>query len=218
MFIRRPSIQQTRLHWAVEFSPHSRDVIQILRKHWHLLYDIPGCDKFPETGYRRTQSLQDMLTKTNSEIDKRSLPKSIVVGHHSYWNCSICFMNVRTMKIDFPDLGFSHVLQHFSDCKTKMCVYLLICKCKLRYVGSTQRQLRVRLQEHRSHIKHGIIEAPLTQHCLDNALEFSDFQCIVLEVITTHGGMYSDLNKWLLQRETFWITRLKNLFYLFYFI
>lgn len=120
-------------------------------------------------------------------------------------------MNVTTNIVDFPDLGFSYELKHFLNCKTKMCVYLLVCKCKLRYVGSTQRQLKICLQEHRSHIKHRVMEAPLTQHCLENKHDFHDFQCTLLEVTTTHAGMYSDLNKQPLQRETYWITRLKTM-------
>lgn len=93
--------------------------------------------------------------------------------------------------------------------KTKMCVYLLTCKCSLRYVVSTCRQLKVRLQEHQSRIKHHVLDAPLTQHCLEKNHDFSKFCCVVLEVLPCN--IHSDVNKRLLQRETFWIFRLKTL-------
>lgn len=53
LFARRESNQQTRFHWAMEFFPHSREVLQILKKHWHLLYEGPGCESFPEIGYQK---------------------------------------------------------------------------------------------------------------------------------------------------------------------
>lgn len=162
-----------------------------------------------KSNLRSFESLQDILTKTDFETDTWHVQRSIVVGHPSCWNCSVCPLNIKTTKINFPNLGFSH--HYFSNCRTKMCVYLLICKCKLRYVDSTQRPLKIRLQEHRSRIKHEILEAPLTQHCLEMKHDFKDFQCIVLEVVTTNAGMHSDLNKRLLQRETFRITKLKTL-------
>lgn len=90
-----------------------------------------------------------------------------------------------------------------------MCVYLLICK--LRYVGSTCRQFRIRLQEHHSRIRRCLLEAPLTQHCLEKGHEFTDFHCIVLEVLDTSDSHHKDLLRILLQRETYWIFKLKSL-------
>lgn len=81
----------------------------------------------------------------------------------------------------------------------------------MRHVGSTQQQLRIRLQEHRSRIKHQVMEAPLTQHCLENNHDFNKFQCNVLEVIATSAGVHFNSHRRLLQREFFWITRLKTL-------
>lgn len=195
----------------MEFSPLSGDVVKILKKYWHLLFEVPGCDKFPVIGYKRTRSLRDLLTKTEFEIDTRETQTNIVSGHHLCGHCSVCYMNVKTVKTEFPELGFTHNLTQFSNCQTRMCIYLLSCFCKLRYVGSTQRPLKVCLLEHKSRIKNEIKEAPLVQHCVDMKHEFKDFCCVVLKVITVNAGMHSDLNKRLLQRELFWIMRLKTL-------
>lgn len=132
-------------------------------------------------------------------------------GHHKCGHCSVCSLSMLTNKIDFTDLGFTHELTHFSNCNKTMCIYLLICKCTLRYAGSTQWKLKIRLQEHRSHVKNRVLEAPLTQHCLDNRHGFNYFKCIVLETVISTTGVHLDLNKKLLQHETFWITRLRIL-------
>lgn len=70
-------------------------------------------------------------------------------------------------KLFFSDLGFTHVLKQFSNCKRKMCVYLLTCRCGLRYVGSTRHQLKVCIQEHVSRIRNTVLEVPLVQHFID---------------------------------------------------
>lgn len=78
-------------------------------------------------------------------------------------------------------------------------------------MGSTRCQLEIRVLEHRSRIKRNIMEVPLTQHCLDKGHDFKDFRCIALEVLDTSNSQYKDLQRTLLQRETFWIYKLKSL-------
>lgn len=124
--------------------------------------------------------------------NQRSTTISNVSGHRC-GHCSICFMNEETKFVDFTDLGIRHVVCQFSNCRMKMCVYILMCKCKLRYVGSTHCQLGVRLKEHRSRIKHSVMEASLTQHCLGNGHEFNGFRCVVLEVLSMSDSNYIDV-------------------------
>lgn len=129
-------------------------MLQILRKYWYLLQDIPKCEQFPEVGYRKTQSLKDILTSSDFSSDDWTTPTSSLRGHHKCGQCSVCHLNMETRYVDFTDLGFRHELHQFSNCKTKICIELLSCKCMSRYVGSTQRQLKIRLQEHWSRRKH----------------------------------------------------------------
>lgn len=92
-----------------------------------------------------------------------------------------------------------------------MCVYLLTCRCDLRYVGSTRRQLKVRIQEHVSRIHNKVLEAPLVQHFIDLQHSENDFSCVVLETLKDSGGTHKDLHQTLLQHESFWIFKLKSL-------
>lgn len=55
------------------------------------------------------------------------------------------------------------------------------------------------------------MEAPLVQPCVTENHHFNEFHCVVLEVLNAHKDEHSDLCKRLLQREIFWITRLKTL-------
>lgn len=172
-----------------------------------ILSDVPACKDLPEEGYRRTRSFRG-LTRTSTPF-KQNIP--LVRGNHKCGQGAICSIMLETKEIVFADLNIKHKLCFFSNCKTKFRVYLLICECKLRYVGSTCRQLKVRVLGHRSGIKRKIMEALLTQHCLEKGHDFNNFRCTVLEVLDTRNYQHSDSLRVLRQRETFWIHKLKSL-------
>lgn len=112
----------------------------------------------------------------------------------------------------FPELGFEHKLQSFTNCKCPMSISLLTCKCSLHYVGSTRRPLKVRIQEHVSLLKHKVAEAPLVQHFSEVGHKIYDFKFVILETIQARRYRYEDMYKILLQREVYWILRLNTLF------
>lgn len=173
--------------------------------------DIPGCEVFPRAEYKRTQSLKEIVVSA----DVSSVPEgqaNLPKGHLRYESCSVCYLSVESKIIDFTDQGFSHVLTNFSNCNTRMCVYLLTCKYQLRYVVSTQRKLKVCLQEHLSQIRHQVMEAPLVQHFVNQNHQHNMFMCIALEVVTAVNQQHRDLYRYLLQCETYWILKLNILF------
>lgn len=71
------------------------------------------------------------------------------------------------------------------------------------------RQLRVRIQEHISHIKNNISEAPLVQHVISNQHASNGFKVVVLEIVQPIA--HTDTHKLLLQWEAFWIFKLETL-------
>lgn len=147
-----------RIHWALDHLPRSMTISRIIRKHWHLVSDVPGCESPPQIGYRRTRSLRSILIHADVSL-KENCATTDILGHHKSGQCKICPLTTSSKEIHFPDKGFSHKLSSFSDCKTCFCVYLLVCFCGKKYIGSTKRQLRVRILEHVSHIKNKVIES-----------------------------------------------------------
>lgn len=97
----------------MDYTPCSSEVLQILRKYWHLLQDIPGCEHFPEVGYRKTQSLKDILTSSDFVTDDWTTHTDSIGGHHKCGQRSVCFLNMETCYVDFTDLGFRHELHQF---------------------------------------------------------------------------------------------------------
>lgn len=62
-----------------------------------------------------------------------------------------------------------------------------------------------------SRIRHKVLKAPLVQHFVNQNHQYNDFTCIVLEVVTAHDCKHRDLYRCLLQRKTYWISKLNTL-------
>lgn len=202
LFSPRQNDNQHRLFLALDYTPKAAMISTIVRKHWHLLNDIPGCKDPPLIGLRKTRSLRSMLVKSETKTDGKtsSLPR----GHFHCGKCKFCPFMVTTKKISFPDVNLNFKPSCFSNCNTSFVTYLVECPCSLRYVGSTQHPLRVRIQEHVSRIWNNTQEAPLSNnHSCD------DLKVYVLEVIKAQP--FRNRKQMLLQREVFWITRLQTL-------
>lgn len=120
----------------------------------------------------------------------------------------MCCLALEVSSIHFVDLGFTQVLKQFSNCNTSMSVYMVTCACEKRYIGSTRRKIKVRIQEHVSRIRHGITKGPLAQHFIDCKHYLTDFNFIILEIVLQKMGEHWDLHTALLKRETYWIFKL----------
>lgn len=131
----------------MDFTPRTSTVLQILKKHWHIIVEIPGCESFPLVGFRKTQSLRELLVRANLSTIRDRITTNIV-GHHRCGQRSICPLPIETKSIDFPDKGLRQDLVRFMNCKTRMCIYMIKYGCALLYFSSTRRQQRVRIQEH----------------------------------------------------------------------
>lgn len=56
-----------------------------------------------------------------------------------------------------------------------------------------------------------VLEIPLVQHFLDKNHKFNEFHCVALEKVTANNHIHRDLYKCLLQRETFWVSKLNTM-------
>lgn len=194
---------------ALDFTPLTSKIKQIDTRHWHLVRDFPGCNKPPRWELRKTKCIKDVLTR--SDIRECQQPIPVTVGHHKCGYCSCCAQSWETKEIHLPSINFHKRLEFFSSCSTRMCVYLIICKCNYCYVGSTRRRLKVRITEHKSRIRNAIPDAPMVQHFLDRRHSPEDFKFVVLEIVSLTADKGDDVFKKLMQQEPFWIFKLQTL-------
>ena len=97
-------------------------------------------------------------------------------------------------------------------CKTTFVVYLLKCPCGLCYVGKTccktKGELKIRISEHKSNIRNKDVKSPVARHfnAVGHEVCALRFQGIGAIQPLKRGG---DRNKFLLQREAWWILNLQ---------
>ena len=99
------------------------------------------------------------------------------------------------------------------DCQSKNVIYVIECKkCKLKYVGETQRSLKDRLNNHLSDLrlfKDTNVADHFNYECTFDYGEW-DFKIYPIEHIPDQGNTNKNKKK-LLERETYWINELNTL-------
>ena len=103
----------------------------------------------------------------------------------------------------------TYYINTFVNCNTTHVVYRLECECGCFYVGRTKRRLRDRVSEHVYAIRTGNDQYPMAKHYRQAGHSSPNtLKVMAIEVVPNHrrGG---DRLKHLLQRETFWIFKLK---------
>ena len=134
----------------------------ILNKHWPLLHIKPNVKSnfidTPIVAYKRSNNLRDILGGNKIENGKKvSKSKKHIVKY-----CRPC--NVKgsqcCQQVNFTNTFICNVTNreykifHETTCKSKYVVYLLECMvCNLQYVGKSETQFNIRLNNYRSAIK-----------------------------------------------------------------
>ena len=88
---------------------------------------------------------------------------------------------------------------------------MLKCCCGYGYVGKTKRELRIRINEHKSNIRNKDEKSPVARHFNEAGHTVCDLRFQGIEVVKPikRGG---NREKLLLQREAYWIHYLKTEF------
>ena len=98
------------------------------------------------------------------------------------------------------------LLQTTATCKMKNLVYLIECRrCKKQYVGETENALHIRLNGHRSDIRHNRAEKPVGAHFNLPEHSIEDLTILVVEKIQFDD---TDLRR---HRESYWIHKIHSL-------
>ena len=102
----------------------------------------------------------------------------------------------------------SYKVKAMANCKTSNAVYVIECKrCGKQYVGETENALHihVRMNGHRSDIKHQRLEKPVAQHFNSNDHSLEDLSIFVIEKIHREEATFCKA------KESYWIQTLRLL-------
>ena len=196
-----------RIPFVVTFHPDLTNISSTIRKHWRLIENDSSLKEIfpspPVIAYRRPKNLKDILV--TSKVKKQETSKFGCYKQCGRSNCKCC-------KAANTDHSFSSTVtkQRYnnyvtSNCKTENSIYILTCgTCKLQYVGETETEFNIRLNNHRSFYTKGR-NCPITRHLLRTGHTFDN---ITFQIIEVNQNWDSERRK---QRERFWMHQLRTL-------
>lgn len=201
-----------RLLCCTTYSPISCQVKEVITKHWHVLSaDDVGRKLFADAPlfvHSRGPNIRDRLVHADSHNSNGGRLDG-PVGFFPCRHCHSCQNHTKTNTFVSHSTQKEHKIKHFITCRSSNVIYLLSCPCGLQYVGKTSRQLRIRINEHRSAIQRGDPKSPVARHFQEaqhptNTLRF----CGIDKIYPSRR--HTDHNTKLLQIESKWIFMLKT--------
>ena len=198
------------------------DIRSTITKHWNLLQITQNLKQVfqnpPVYGFRRNKNLRDIIGQTTLK-NNRVVRKN---KHLSPGKCTPCrtrnnnlcckqVLSTSTFKSQQTQEVFK--IFHKTNCRSNFVIYLMECKkCKIQYVGKTDNQFNIRLNNHRHGANNPTEDTiPAQKHFSVNHNFNNDAQFTIIEQIKDQSKSPEEKRAILLQRENFWITKLKTL-------
>lgn len=161
----KKSREVDRVVFVSQFSSASNKIQNIVNTNWKILNHgaVTQLQK-PLFSFRRNKTMRNSLVKTypTTSETQHTLNGQKAVGNHKSGSCSICPPCIETKSMSFA--GKTMTVTTLNTCCSKNVIYLLVCPCRLGYVGETYRELCIRLLEYKSAIRMKKENAPLTDH------------------------------------------------------
>ena len=189
-------------------------------KHWHLQHINPNLAEIFQNpsilAFRQNKNLRNIIvTKLieNGKVKRKFTNKML-------GKCTPCLVNNRTLCCKqvanittFRSSQTNRIFQiyHNLNCKSKYAIYLLECtKCKIQYVGKSETEFNIRLNNHREDL--WIPDAILaSRHFSDKDNSFNTHAIFILIEQIRHIDIDKGKNKERLkQRQNFWILTLET--------
>ena len=108
-----------------------------------------------------------------------------------------------------------YIYIHNLNCNSSWAIYIVKCiKCNLQYVGKSETNLNIRMNNHRSHIKSGINSCELSEHFLQNKTSHTfekDTSITVIEQLRKQTMTTEQKKQLLRAREEFWQKQLGSI-------
>ncbi|KAL8561484.1 hypothetical protein ACOMHN_011166 [Nucella lapillus] len=159
----------------------------------------------PLVAERNCNSLRNIIMPTSLPPSLDDFPGSFRCSKKKCITCSQHL--VESARFTSSQTGEIFTIRHRMSCETTNIVYLLYCDlCQnTQYIGETQNSLKSRFYQHRSNVNkntgtHVTLHFNRPSHTLQN------IKCLPIEKV------YSDTKEKRLQREFFWMNKLKTVY------
>lgn len=165
----KPSDSSFKCPLVIQMHPALPDLRNIINKFHSVLNTCPISSQVFPVGsifpaFRKLPSLSTILLK--NPFSPKPTPQANGFFPSPNCKCKVCkeanFCSTVASPV-LPERGFQ-ITQHL-NCRSKMVVYLIVCKlCDKAYVGQTQ-DPRQRWSSHKSHIRLAIASCNMATHC-----------------------------------------------------
>ena len=208
-------VKSDRVPLVTTFHPHLPPVNHILRKHWPIIQSHGRLRKIfpspPVISFRRPPSLRDILVRAaiprSSDDVGTGTPGEIGCTKCSNVSCKTCKYVIATTTFTSHVTGVTFDIRRPTSCRSVNAIYVIQCnKCGIQYVGETGNEIRQRMNNHRSNIKHSVRhrDKPVAVHFSTNDHSVDDLRLIIID----HLGSGSKFRR--LYKERFWIETLRT--------
>ena len=154
--------------------------------------------------YRRPPNLRTLLVRAQfaqkQQLSYKGNSRCRQVRCKTCWH----IQPIKTFKSSVT--GKTYPIKATANCKTANVVYVIECiKCKKQYVGETENALHIRMNGHRSDIKHRRLEKPVATHFNSEGHSLEDLSFFVIEQIHREEANFRKA------KESHWIQTLRSL-------
>ena len=193
--------------FALKFDPRIPSIQQISSKHWRSMtmqnkYLKECFPKPPLIAYRRQANLRNFLIKSKLPSPPGRYPSRNLKGMKKCGkSCTACPYILEGKNIKIDERTTWNIEKNVS-CTSFNVIYLLECKrCRLRYIGTTGRQLKHRLAEHRGYITNQVVNTATGAHYNLPGHSLADLKVTILEQTKSSDEDYR------LEREKYFIRK-----------
>ncbi|CAJ0933968.1 unnamed protein product, partial [Ranitomeya imitator] len=82
-----------------------------------------------------------------------------------------------------PQTGKMYRINEYLTCSSAYVIYLLMCPCKLWYIGETTCEFKVRMNQHRYSIRKKRTDLPVPKHFLEFNHTEKDLKCKIIDAV-----------------------------------
>ena len=154
----------------------------------------PKYSPFPQPpliAYKRPANIKDEIVRAKVPDPTPSRPKRAVNGMKKCHKCPICPFVKTGQIIQSAHSEFRAEINQNVDCQTQNLIYLLGCKkCKIQYVGETNRTLQSRFSEHLGYVRTKQKSKATGEHFNSKGHQISDMEIQIIEKLHNTSDQY----------------------------
>ena len=165
-------VTEQRPIFALRYDPRIPAIGPMVSKHWRSMkvQDKHLGECFPQPpliAFKRQSNIRDFLIKSKIPPPPKPYPERIKKGMSRCGkSCTACPYIIQGSEVKIDDTSVWHIDRQMS-CETFNSIYLLQCKkdnCRQRYIGTSGRQLKYRLSDHRGYISNQVVSKATGAH------------------------------------------------------